>query len=320
MLRLYDTRTRQVETIEPARRGRLSVYSCGPTVYRYAHVGNLRSFLLTDLIPRTAERHRLLVTGGQNITDVGHLVDDTEIDPAGRGQDPGPGPGRGSAALDVARFYEDAFHADLAALNIHPADSYPRACESIDLMIDLIGRLIETGHAYVGPERLGVLRRAVLPLLRRAVRQPARRPAARPPVRGRRPTQQALPRRLGAVEAAPASGRETDWDSPVGHRLPRLAHRVLGDVAALPGRDHRRAHRRHRPALPAPRGRARPVRRGHWPRGRPALGARRAPAVRRPQDGEVHRQRGAAGRSSSTAGSTRSRCGSRSSSTATASR
>jgi cysteinyl-tRNA synthetase len=83
VLRLYDTRTRQVKTIEPVRRGRLSVYSCGPTVYRPAHVGNLRSYLLADLIRRTAGRHRLLVTSCQNITDVGHLVDDTEIDPEG---------------------------------------------------------------------------------------------------------------------------------------------------------------------------------------------------------------------------------------------
>ena len=97
MLRLYDTRTRQVETIEPVRRGRLSVYSCGPTVYRPAHVGNLRSYLLADLIRRTAERHRLLVTSCQNITDVGHLVDDTEIDPEGEDKvRPRPGP-RGRA-------------------------------------------------------------------------------------------------------------------------------------------------------------------------------------------------------------------------------
>ena len=83
MLRLYDTRTRQVEPIEPARRGGLRVYSCGPTVYRPAHVGNLRSYLLADLIRRTAERHRLTVTSCQNITDVGHLADDSEIDPDG---------------------------------------------------------------------------------------------------------------------------------------------------------------------------------------------------------------------------------------------
>jgi cysteinyl-tRNA synthetase len=151
VLRLYDTRTRQVETIEPVRRGRLSVYSCGPTVYRPAHVGNLRSYLLADLIRRTAGRHRLLVTSCQNITDVGHLVDDTEIDPEGEDKVAVQAHAEGKSPLDLARFYEEAFHADCAALNIHPADSYPRASESIDMMIDLIARLIETGHAYAVP-------------------------------------------------------------------------------------------------------------------------------------------------------------------------
>ena len=151
MLRLYDTRTRQVETIEPARRGRLSVYTCGPTVYRPAHVGNLRSYLLADLIRRTAGRHRLLVTSCQNITDVGHLADDTEIDPEGEDKLLAQARAEGKSALEIARYYEEAFHADCAALNIHPADSYPRASECIGLMIDLIARLIETGHAYAVP-------------------------------------------------------------------------------------------------------------------------------------------------------------------------
>ncbi len=151
MLRLYDTRTRQAETIEPARRGRLSVYSCGPTVYRSAHVGNLRSYLLPDLIRRTAGRHRLLVTSCQNITDVGHLADDTEIDPEGEDKVLAQARAEGKSALDVARRYEGEFRADCAALNIHPADSYPRASECIGLMIDLIARLIEMGHAYPVP-------------------------------------------------------------------------------------------------------------------------------------------------------------------------
>jgi cysteinyl-tRNA synthetase len=151
VLRLYDTRTRQVETIEPVRRGRLSVYSCGPTVYRPAHVGNLRSYLLADLIRRTAGRHRLLVTSCQNITDVGHLADDTEIDPEGEDKVLAQARAEGKSPLDLARYYEKAFHSDCAALNIHPADSYPRASECIGLMIDLIARLIETGHAYPVP-------------------------------------------------------------------------------------------------------------------------------------------------------------------------
>jgi cysteinyl-tRNA synthetase len=151
VLRLYDTRTRQVETIEPARRGRLSLYSCGPTVYRPAHVGNLRSYLLADLIRRTAGRHRLLVTSCQNITDVGHLADDTEIDPGGEDKILAQARAEGKSALEIARYYEEAFHTDCAALNIHPADSYPRASECIGMMIDLIARLIEKGHAYAVP-------------------------------------------------------------------------------------------------------------------------------------------------------------------------
>jgi cysteinyl-tRNA synthetase len=151
VFRLYDTRTRQVETIEPVRRGRLSVYSCGPTVYRPAHVGNLRSYLLADLIRRTAGRHRLLVTSCQNITDVGHLADDTEIDPEGEDKVLVQAQAEGKSPLDLARYYEEAFHTDCAALNIHPADSYPRASESIGMMIDLIARLIEIGHAYAVP-------------------------------------------------------------------------------------------------------------------------------------------------------------------------
>ena len=127
MLRLYDTRTRQVETVEPARRGRLSVYSCGPTVYRSAHVGNLRSYLLADLIRRAAGRHQLLVTSCQNITDVGHLADDTEIDAEGEDKVLAQARAEGKSALDLARYYEEAFRTDCAALNIHPADTSPRA-------------------------------------------------------------------------------------------------------------------------------------------------------------------------------------------------
>ena len=166
-MRLYDTRLKDVVPIEPNRPGRLSVYACGPTVYRDAHVGNMRTFLLTDVICRTAELEGLTVTLVQNITDVGHMADDTGLgDAAAPGPDELGGVDEGQAgtedkilkqasaegrtALDIARDYEDRFHRDLAALNIHPAQHYPRASESIDLMIDLIARLMDTGHAYVG--------------------------------------------------------------------------------------------------------------------------------------------------------------------------
>jgi cysteinyl-tRNA synthetase len=162
-MRLYDTRIREVVPIVPAKAGALRIYACGPTVYRDAHVGNMRTFLLTDLIRRTAKWSGLRVHLVQNITDVGHMADDTGLGGAGLGAvDEGQGDtedrlllqaqAEGRGALDVARHYEAAFHRDLAALNIHPADSYPRASESIDAMIDLIAGLIESGHAYVGTD------------------------------------------------------------------------------------------------------------------------------------------------------------------------
>ena len=152
MLRLTDTRTRRVEEIVTATPGLLTVYACGPTVYRYAHVGNLRTFLLTDLIRRTAEQSGLRVKLVQNITDVGHLQDDTGIDLGGEDKLLAQARAENKDPFVVARFYEDAFHADLAALNVRPADAYPRASEWIDSMIRLISRLIEGGSAYVGDD------------------------------------------------------------------------------------------------------------------------------------------------------------------------
>jgi cysteinyl-tRNA synthetase len=149
VFRLYDTRLRGVVEIRPARPGQLRMYACGPTVYRFAHVGNMRTFMLPDLIRRNAERQHLSVVVCQNITDVGHLADDAESDAAGEDKILAQARAEGKTALDIARFYEDAYRADSAALNILPPDFAPRASESIDLMIDMIAKLIDTGHAYV---------------------------------------------------------------------------------------------------------------------------------------------------------------------------
>ena len=150
VLRLMDTRTRSLEPIQPATRGVLTVYACGPTVYRYAHVGNLRTFLLTDLIRRTATMLGLRVHLVQNITDVGHLQDDMNVDADGEDKLLAQARLENKDPFAIARFYEDAFHRDLALLNVAPADSYPRASECIDLMLRLIERLVELEHAYVG--------------------------------------------------------------------------------------------------------------------------------------------------------------------------
>jgi cysteinyl-tRNA synthetase len=147
-----DTRTRRVEEIVPTTPGLLTVYACGPTVYRYAHVGNLRTFLMTDLLRRTAELLGLRVQLVQNITDVGHLQDDAAVDADGEDKLLAQAKLENKDPFAIARFYEDAFHRDLALLNVKPADAYPRASECIQLMLDLIATLIDNGNAYVGED------------------------------------------------------------------------------------------------------------------------------------------------------------------------
>lgn len=145
-LRLRDNLSRTLLPVEPMDGERVRMYSCGPTVYRYAHVGNLRTFLLADLIRRAVLFHGIDVLHIQNITDVGHLRADTsgrEVDPmlvtAGVENRP---------SSEIADAYEAAFHADAALMNILPAHEFPRATEHIDDMLALAERLVDMGHAY----------------------------------------------------------------------------------------------------------------------------------------------------------------------------
>ncbi len=148
-LRLRDTLTRSVLPVEPLDGKRVRMYSCGPTVYRYAHVGNLRTFMLADLIRRTILYHGVDVLQVQNITDVGHL----RADDLGRDVDPmlvAAGV-EGRPSSEIADAYEAAFHADAALVNILPAHEFPRATEHVDEMLDLVMHLVALGHAYVTP-------------------------------------------------------------------------------------------------------------------------------------------------------------------------
>jgi cysteinyl-tRNA synthetase len=146
-LSMYDTASREVQEIAPGKDS-ISMYCCGPTVYRDAHVGNLRTFILSDLIQRTLKLQGSTVTLIQNITDVGHMADDVTVEDKVLQQakkeniDP----------FEIARKYEAKFHHDLALLNIEPAAKYPRASETIDLMQKMISKLIENSFAYVGSD------------------------------------------------------------------------------------------------------------------------------------------------------------------------
>ena len=146
VLSIYDTFSRKPSAITSLN-GVVTMYCCGPTVYRDAHVGNLRTFLLSDLIARTIRLSGLSVEMIQNITDVGHMSDDFQEDKMleqSKKEKIDP--------FDIACKYEERFHIDLANLNIVPAQKYPRASESIELMLEMISALILKDAAYVGED------------------------------------------------------------------------------------------------------------------------------------------------------------------------
>lgn len=147
-LSLYDTASRKVQTVTSEDR-KVTMYCCGPTVYRDAHVGNMRTFLLSDLVRRVLEMHGNEVELIQNITDVGHMSEDLETQDKMLAQ----ASAENTDPFEIARKYEAGFHSDLLRLNIKTAEKYPRASESIDLMQEMIAGLIEKGFAYVGEDK-----------------------------------------------------------------------------------------------------------------------------------------------------------------------
>jgi cysteinyl-tRNA synthetase len=147
-LHLYETASRTLQKIQGEQ---VRIYSCGPTVYRDAHIGNMRTFLLTDLIRRSLALNGVENISVSNITDVGHMSENLD------GSDSGDKVLEEAAKesvepLDIARRYENRFHNDLALLNIIPADFYPRASENIPEIIAAIEKLIAAGSAYCGSD------------------------------------------------------------------------------------------------------------------------------------------------------------------------
>jgi len=145
-VRIYNTFTRAKEDLHPLREGIVRIYSCGPTVYRFVHVGNLRTFMLPDLLCRSLEYLGYKAEQVMNITDVGHLTDDT----FDRGEDKMLVSARleNKSPAEIAAHYTAAFMDDAAKLNIRRAAQYPHATQYIPQMIDLITKLIGLSHAY----------------------------------------------------------------------------------------------------------------------------------------------------------------------------
>ena len=146
-IRLHNTLTRRVEPLVPMNEGEIRMYTCGPTVYRPVHVGNLRSYLFADWLRRTFELFGHRVVSVKNITDVGHMRQDA-VD---RGEDKviAAALAAGKTPSEIAQFYEAAFREDERSLGILPATVYPRATAHVPEMIALIEQLIAKGLAYV---------------------------------------------------------------------------------------------------------------------------------------------------------------------------
>ncbi len=145
-MRLFDSLTRELIEVVPADGETVKIYSCGPTVYRYIHIGNMRSFMLGDLIRRALRFEGRPVRWIMNITDVGHMTDD--VSDAGRDKMELAEADEGLSAAEIAEKYTNAFLQDADLVGIERADLYPRATHHIAEMIDIIRTLIDKGHAY----------------------------------------------------------------------------------------------------------------------------------------------------------------------------
>jgi len=147
-VRLHNTLTRRTEPLRTLQPGRVSVYTCGSTVYKYAHIGNLRTYLFGDLLHRTLEYLGYQVRYVKNITDVGHMRDDQLDSLTGPDKLELAAETEGKSPMEIADFYTTAWLEDEALLNILPADVMPRATDHIPQMIALTEQLVANGLAY----------------------------------------------------------------------------------------------------------------------------------------------------------------------------
>lgn len=145
-VRLFNTLTRQVEELKPLLPTNVSIYCCGPTVYDYQHIGNLRTYIFEDVLVRTLRLAGYKVTHVMNITDVGHLVSDAD-----EGEDKMLVAMRreGKKSAEIAQYYTDIFFNHCAQLNIKRPDIVCKATEHIQEMIELIKRIEQNGCTYI---------------------------------------------------------------------------------------------------------------------------------------------------------------------------
>ena len=152
-MKIYNTLTRKVETFIPHEEGKVKMYTCGPTVYNYAHIGNLRTYIFEDILEKTLNYLGYKVTRCMNITDVGHLTSDSD---SGEDKMVKGAKKEHKTVLDIAKFYTEAFKNDTAKLNIKWPEIVSPATENIEMYFEIIRKLLKEGYAY---ESGGFIRR-----------------------------------------------------------------------------------------------------------------------------------------------------------------
>lgn len=241
-LLLYNSLTRSLEPFTPVHPGEARVYSCGPTVYNYQHIGNMRAYVFADTLGRVLACKGYKLTHVINITDVGHLTSDAD---AGEDKMERMAATQGKSAWDIAKFYQADFEADLARLNVcKPA--HPRATDYVEAMIDW-AKSIEARHCYQLDGGL-YFDTATVPDYGRLARANTDAGESRiDPVPGKRnPVDFAIWR-----TTPPGETRQMEWDSPWGRGAPGwhlecsvMSKELLGHPFDIHtgGIDHREVH------------------------------------------------------------------------------
>ncbi|WP_439468199.1 cysteine--tRNA ligase [Blastomonas fulva] len=241
-LMLFNSLTRAVEPFTPVHAGEARVYSCGPTVYNYQHIGNMRAYVFADTLGRTLQWKGYKLTHVINITDVGHLTSDAD---EGEDKMERMAAREGKSAWDIARFYQEDFERDLARLNVQPKQ-HPRATEYVGAMIEW-GKSMADKHCYELDSGLyfDVSTVADYGRLARAVTEDGE--GRIESVEGKRnPADFAIWRKT-----PPGETRQMEWDSPWGRGAPgwHLECSVMGEkLLGFPfdihtgGIDHREIH------------------------------------------------------------------------------
>ena len=150
-MKIFNTLTRVKEEFVPHEPGKVNMYTCGPTVYHFAHIGNLRSYIMEDVLEKLLRYSGYDVKRVMNITDVGHLSSDADT---GEDKMLKGAKRENKTVLEIAQFYTDAFFSDCAKLNIKTPDVVEPATNCIDSFIEMIEKLLEKGFAYQAGENI----------------------------------------------------------------------------------------------------------------------------------------------------------------------